>query len=139
MYLFAMCKNGVTVSAEVLSGNTTDNTWPKESVSKLRDRLSRERIAPVHYVGDSDLVTVANLAIAKEYAIVLTSWLPRTYSAADTAVIRALYEPGPMKKLDALSPGKEATKYEGCLLAPRELRAHWPQGHPRRVTPIACQ
>lgn len=124
MYSLTTCKDGVPVSAEVLSGNTSDKTWHKESLSKLRERLSRERSAPLHYVGDSALVTEANLAIAQEQGIVLTSRLPRTYSAADTAVLRALYEPVPMKKLGALSPGKGATKYEGCLLENCELMGH---------------
>ena len=124
MYSLTTCKDGIPVSAEVLSGNTSDKTWHKESLTKLRERLRRPRSAPLHYVGDSALVTEANLAIAKEQGIVLTSRLPRIYSASDTAVLRALHEPVPMQKLGAMSPGKGATKYEGCILENCEVMGH---------------
>jgi transposase len=124
MYALTTCTDGIPVAAEVLSGNTSDKTWHGDNASKLRGRLGRDTGTPLHYVGDSALITEANLKVAAAQGIVLTSRLPRTYSAADTAVLRALYEPLPMKKLGAFSPQKNATRYEGCLLEDCELMGH---------------
>jgi transposase len=93
MYALTTCKDGIPVAAEVLSGNTSDKTWHGDNASKLRGRLGRDTGTPLHYVGDSALITEAHLKVAAEQGIVLTSRLPRTYSAADTAVLRALSRP----------------------------------------------
>jgi transposase len=135
MYGLTTTADGVPVAAQVLSGNTSDKTWNADVLKELKTRLKLQRETPLHYVGDSALVTQRNLDLAAENGIVLTSRMPRTLSATDTAVIAALYEPIPMEPLGTFSDVKDATSYEGCVLPECEVLGHRVQLGVYRATP----
>ena len=137
MYGLTTTTDGVPVDAQVLSGNTSDKTWNTDVLKELKKRLKVPRETSLHYVADSALVTQRNLDLAAENGIALTSRMPRTLSATDTAVITALYKPVPMEPLGTFSDVKGATSYEGCVLPNCEVLGHQVQLGVYRATPAS--
>jgi hypothetical protein len=135
MYGLTTTADGVLVAAQVLSGNTSDTTWNADVLKELKTRPKVRRETPLHYAGDSALVTQRNLDLAADNGIVLTSRMPRTLSVTDTAVIVALYEPIPMEPLGTFSDVKGATSYEGCVRPRCEVLGHQVQRGVYRATP----
>jgi transposase len=127
--------DGVPVSAQMLSGNTSDKTWNSEMLGALKANLRLDSTTRLHYVGDSALVTQRNLDLAAANGIILTSRMPRTLVATETALVRAAHEPLPMKPLGTFSETKGATSYEGCVLPDCEVLGHRVQLGVYRATP----
>jgi transposase len=135
MYGLSTTTDGVPVSAQLLSGNTSDKTWNSDLLAELRKNLRLEPTKSLHYVGDSALVTQRNLDLAAANGIVLTSRMPRTLTATMTALVRAAHEPLPMTQLGTFSESKDATSYEGCVLRDCEVLGHRVQLGVFRATP----
>jgi transposase len=85
-------------------------------LDRLQDGVVVQGDDPIHYIGDSALVTQQNFDLAAQHGIVLTSRLPRTVALADSIVLRAVYEPLPMEDLGSFGAQKGATRYEGCVV-----------------------
>lgn len=103
--------DGVPVLGQMLDGNQSDKAWHKQLVGVIRDRLSIHRSKPLHYVGDSALITEANLRTACEHGIVVTGRLPRTVGACDEFVAQALGRPDAWQDIGTFSEVKDAASY----------------------------
>lgn len=136
MYGLSTTVDGVPVNAQLLSGNTSDKTWNSELLADLKKNLRLDSTTRLHYVGDSALVTQRNLDLAAANGIVLTSRMPRTLVATETALVRAAHEPLPMVALGTFSEAKDATSYEGCVLPDCEVLGHRVQLGVYRATPV---
>jgi len=135
MYGLSTAVDGVPVNARLLSGNTSDKTWSSELLGDLKKDLRLDSTARWHYVGHSALVTQRNLDLAAANGIVLTSRMPRTLTATETALVRAAHEPLPLVALGAFSEAKDATSYEGCVLPDCAVLGHRVQLGACRATP----
>lgn len=125
MYGVSMHPDGVLASGQLLSGNTSDKPWH----GGMLDLLQREyRVKskhgggkPIHYVGDSALVTPENLAFAHENGMVLTSRLPKTYALTNSSVLMAVHGGLSMEPFVGFSEEEGGAHFEGCLLQGTEL------------------
>ena len=104
--------DGVPTLAEMLDGNQSDKTWHGGSLERLRQRLKIPEERRVHYVGDSALITQANLDTAARCGIEVTGRLPRTVGACAQLVTEAVLR-DEWEELGAIVEGKKAARYEG--------------------------
>ena len=104
--------DGVPVIAEMLDGNQSDKTWHGGILERLQRQLRIPKGKPVHYVGDSALITQANLDTAARCRIRITGRLPRTVGACTTLVTEAVHR-DTWEDLGPIVEGKEAARYEG--------------------------
>ena len=117
MYGMSTTRDGVPVAAQLLSGNTSDKTWHGGVLDKIKKQLVVNKETPLHYVGDSALVTEKNFEIASARNIDITSRLPRTLALADTVVLRAVYDDDVhLEPIGKFSDESRATFYEGCVV-----------------------
>jgi transposase len=138
MYGLTTSADGVPVAGQLLSGNTSDKTWHGGMLDVVQRQLKVGRDRPVHYVGDSALVTTENLAVAATHGIVLTARLPRTMGLHDGIIRRAIFDqeqPLVMEDLGTFSPQKNASRYEGCVVPGCTLLGHTVQLGVFRPTP----
>ena len=140
MYGLVTSTDGVPLVGQMLSGNTSDKTWHGSMLDAIQRRYIEGSGRAVHYVGDSALVTSRNFELAHRNGIVVTSRLPRTISLADSVVLRAVYEPLPMEDIGTFGAGKEATRYEACVISgcqlferPVQLGVYRPMPAPERT------
>ena len=115
-------RDGVPVLAEMLDGNQSDKTWHSDVLKHVTRRLRIPNGRPVHYVGDSALITAANLDIAQSHGLALTGRLPRTVKMCDSLVSEALASES-WEALGTFSPAKGAASYEGQKFV-REILGH---------------
>jgi transposase len=108
--------DGVPLFGQMLSGNTSDKIWHGGMLDVVAHHLVVHQDRPVHYVGDSALVTSDNFARAKKHGIVLTSRLPRTIGITDTIVLRAACGDVVMEDIGSFTERKGATHYEGAVV-----------------------
>lgn len=116
MYGVTVSSCGVPLTGQLLSGNTSDKKWHGGMLDVVNKQLVVGRPGTLHYVGDSALITSANLELAEQHGIVLTGRLPRTVTVHQTMVVCALHEPLPMTDLGKFSERKGATSYQGCVI-----------------------
>jgi transposase len=135
MYGLTTSTDGVPLAGQLLSGNTSDKKWHGGMLDVVNQMLVVNRKRSVHYIGDSALVTSANLGLAAKHGIVLTARIPRNVTLCRTTVERALNEPLAMTALGTFAERKGATTYEGCVVEKCELFGHQVQVGVFRPTP----
>jgi transposase len=103
MYGLTTSTDGVPLAGQLLSGNTSDKKWHGGMLDVVNKMLVVDRKKSMHYVGDSALVTSANLDLAAKHGIVLTARIPRNVTLCRTLVERALNKPLTMTALGSHS------------------------------------
>ena len=135
MYGLTVSKDGVPLTGQLLSGNTSDKKWHGGMLDVVNQLLVVDRKKSVHYVGDSALITSTNLDLAAQHGIVLTARIPRNLTLSRETVARALAEPLTMQPLGTFAERKDATSYEGCVVEKCTLLGHQVQVGVFRPTP----
>jgi transposase len=119
----ATTRDGVPLVAQMLDGNHDDKTWHQAMLGIINSRM---KVAPgqaVEYIGDSALITQANLDIAAKHHILLTGRLPRNVKACDELVAEAMASEEGWEDLGQVSPGLQAASYRGKHFV-REVLGH---------------
>jgi len=108
--------DGLPVTAQMLSGNSSDKTWHGGMLDVVTKRLHVKDGKRLHYVGDSAVITQENLRIAKQHNIDVTGRLPRTVKVCDEVVRAAIEETTDWEELGAFGAERDAAKYMGRLV-----------------------
>lgn len=122
--MIGMCttRDGVPVVGQMLDGNTSDKKW-HGGILELVNKRFVVRGEPIHYVGDSALITRENLDVAAKNGITITGRLPRTVSACEKVVSATFEEALAMEDLGTFSSARGAASYRGCVVK-REVLGH---------------
>lgn len=77
-----MQEDGLPISGELLSGNTSDKNWNPRTVEELSDMLSKNGYKDVTFVADSATISTESILRFAKRDIQFISRLPETFNLA---------------------------------------------------------
>ena len=109
----AVQENGLPLTGELLSGNTSDKTWNGDSVALLAELLRSQGIEDAVFVADSALVSKENLAELADEGIDFVTLLPGTFSLEKELKERA-WSAGEWTEIGVLArdPDEKSARYK---------------------------
>ena len=119
MFGTATSSDGITILADVMSGNTSDMPFTKRWIKTVRQALQKSDDDFLLYTADSAAVTEENLKLFKEYHVDMISRLPERYGLAEELINQAITA-NIWTEIGTLSEGKKAATYKSVSFK-REL------------------